>query len=132
MGCIIQISPHLEVSYNTSAGQQIAVLGGQHYTLLYIYTSIHLYIYTSIHLYTFIHLCLGRSAAPLLPVPGQIAVTGRAALLAVADQAAPVARLVAVLLVQAGYRALSALSLITLVIRCFFDVSFSVISLSQL
>jgi len=80
MGCIIQISPHLEVSYNTSAGQQIAVLGGQHYTLLYIYTSIHLYIYTSIHLYTFIHLCLGRSAAPLLPVPGQNAVTGGAAL----------------------------------------------------
>ena len=71
-----------------------------------------------------------------MPVPGQIAVTGRAALLAVADQAAPVARLVAVLLVQAGwryrYRALPALSLITLVIRCFFDVSFSVISLSQL
>ena len=64
-----------------------------------------------------------------MPVPGQIAVTGRAALLAVADQATPVARLVAVLLVQA---ALPALSLITLVIRCFFDVSFSVISLSQL
>ena len=39
------------------------------------------------------------SAGPLLPVPGQSAVVGRAALLAVADQAAPQPGLVAVLLV---------------------------------
>ena len=39
------------------------------------------------------------SAGPLLPVPGQSAVIGRAALLAVADQAAPQPGLVAVLLV---------------------------------
>jgi len=49
MGCIIQISPHLEVSYNTSAGQQIAVTGGG--STIHYYT-IHLYIYTSIYIYT--------------------------------------------------------------------------------
>ena len=42
------------------------------------------------------------SAGPLLPVPGQSAVAGRAALLAVADQAAPQPGLVAVLLVLTG------------------------------
>ena len=42
------------------------------------------------------------SAGPLLPVPGQSAVIGRAALLAVADQAAPQPGLVAVLLVLTG------------------------------
>ena len=42
---------------------------------------------------------VSASAGPLLPVPGQSAVIGRAALLTVADEAAPQPGLVAVLLV---------------------------------